>query len=87
MNKSSLGGETLKPKNCVCDLGKFCKYHYSAVYYEKNKSDILKKQKSKYREKKELDKCWGLSIGNFCPFGEGGDNPSDKLVVFFGRQD
>lgn len=74
-----------KPFNCVCDLGKFCKYHYSAIYYEKNKNDILKKQKSKYKEKKELQKCWGLSIGNFCPFGKGGDNPSDKLVVFFGR--
>ena len=57
--------ETEKPKNCLCSQGKFCKYHYSAIYYERNKESILAKQKQKYKKKKNADKIWVLREGEF----------------------
>jgi hypothetical protein len=73
-----------KPLNCVCDMGKFCKYHYSALYYERNKKDILMKQKQKYKEARQKKNIWSLSTGKFSPFSET-DNPSPELVIFFGK--
>ena len=76
-----------KPKNCVCDKGKFCKYHYSALYYKRNKADILNKQKEKYKEKRQKEHIWSLSTGTFSPFSEtkSSSTPSPSLVVYFGR--
>jgi hypothetical protein len=54
-----------KPKNCLCSAGKFCKYHYSAIYYARNKESILQKQKEKYKKKKKEDKVWVLREGPF----------------------
>ena len=73
-----------KPPNCVCDKGKFCKYHYSALYYERNKKDILMKQKQKYKETQQKKNIWTLSTGKFSPFSET-PNPSPELVIFFGK--
>lgn len=72
-----------KPANCVCDLGKFCKYHYSALYYERNKKDILAKQKNKYKEKKQKEHIWALTIGDFSPFGvkDTGFGKANQTVV------
>ena len=81
--------EKTPPVNCVCDKGKFCKYHYSALYYERNKKDILTKQKEKYKEKRQKEHVWALSSGEFRPFSETVGNqatPSPKMVVFFGRR-
>jgi len=76
-----------KPKNCVCDKGKFCKYHYSALYYERNKKDILNKQKKKYKEKRQKEHIWSLSTGTFNPFSETITKPpTPSMVIYFGRQ-
>ena len=78
---------TKVPSNCVCDKGKFCKYHYSALYYERNKKDILTKQKEKYKEKRQKEHVWALSSGEFRPFSKNDSaTPSPKMVVFFGRR-
>ena len=54
-----------QPKNCLCNEGKFCKYHYSAIYYARNKESILEKQKEKYKKKKNAEKVWVLTEGHF----------------------
>jgi hypothetical protein len=85
MDNSTIGGKGVdKPPNCVCDKGKFCKYHYSALYYERNKKDILMKQKQKYKETQQKKNIWSLSVGRFSPFSETA-NPSPELVIFFGK--
>ena len=78
----------VKPLNCVCDKGKFCKYHYSALYYERNKKDILMKQKQKYKETQQKKNIWSLSVGKFSPFSEAGSSPhtpTPSLVIYFGK--
>jgi len=53
------------PKNCLCNEGKFCKYHYSAIYYSRNKESILEKQKKKYKKKRNAQKVWEVEEGQF----------------------
>ena len=54
-----------KKTSCVCDQAIFCKYHYSAIYYQMYKDKILKKQKQKYNEKVREKKRIKKEIGNF----------------------
>ncbi len=89
MADSTNGGMgAVKPLNCVCDKGKFCKYHYSVLYYERNKKDILMKQKKKYKEARQKKNIWSLSTGKFCPFDEAENSqhtPTPSLVIYFGK--
>ena len=89
MTDSTIGGKGVdKPPNCVCDKGKFCKYHYSALYYERNKKDILMKQKQKYKEARQKKNIWSLSTGKFSPFSDEGSSshtPTPSLVIYFGK--
>jgi len=51
--------------SCVCSKGIFCKYHYSQVYYQIHRKNILQKQKDKYREKKKQSRNMKVEWGNF----------------------
>jgi hypothetical protein len=51
--------------SCVCSKGIFCKYHYSQVYYQIHRKDILQKQKDKYKEKKKNERALIIQFGKF----------------------
>jgi hypothetical protein len=36
------------PQPCLCPEGKFCKFHYSKIYYRLNKETILRTQREVY---------------------------------------
>jgi hypothetical protein len=58
-------GKEVSSGSCVCSKGIFCKYHYSQVYYQIHRKDILQKQKDKYKEKKKNERALIIQFGKF----------------------